>query len=124
MKRTFYDPLYNRKILLFYGCPNEAYIKAIRKISADDPGLPDKGAAGMYYAFTEKNTDSKRYSIWIDRAPRRLRDMGTLCHEVFHLTVDILKDSGVRWGNGASEEAFTYLFEALVDKILEKMGVQ
>lgn len=124
MRRVFFDPIYNKKIFVYYGVPYSSYRRSIRRMSEDDPGDIDGQVCGVYCPFTEAKTGRRRYSIWVDKPPRRVREVGTLCHEVFHLTVDILRQTGVRWGNGASEEAFVYLFEGLLDKILEKMGVE
>jgi len=121
VKRTFRSPLYHAKVHLFWETPNDTYIRSLRRIAAEDPGDPDPDAAGMFWSFSERKTGRKVYSLWIEKTPKRPKEIGFLCHEVFHLTVEILRDVGLRWGAGASEEAFVYLFQSLLETILDKM---
>ena len=52
---------------------------------------------------------------------KKVGHMPLLCHELLHATFKILEDVGLKLNSG-SEEAYTYLFQHLMDKFLEELN--
>lgn len=70
------------------------------------------GVVGKAFGWREEY-GSFRFGIWMED----INDLGVLCHESFHLINFILRERNIELTD-SSDEAYAYLLEWLVNKLL------
>lgn len=77
----------------------------------------DGNGGGFYH------TESKKSVIQLYNIPKNNLDICILNHEILHATFKILDNVGIYYSY-SSEEAFTYLFDYLCNKVYEKLNLK
>lgn len=131
-KKVFYisaDPYKQECIVVCNGDFNDAYdyIKTLKTPNAislikhindkKDIYFKEKGANTMGFLFTELPCG---YVMIIKHQESWINSVGTISHECLHLAHYILKRAGLELSQD-SEEAFTYLQQDLLEKILHEV---
>lgn len=109
-----HEPLFNVDILVQRGgYVNECLKKYAKKLGREAWELEEsKGRMGHFASVT----NHKSGCIWLHEKA----GLGTVAHEAFHATCEILKRSGVKL-NSHTEETYAYYLQFLINQILKKL---
>lgn len=110
--------LYPFKALVSFGDSDKKVSKLLKKLDVKDEDIPKaslEGCDGKYVMF--------RNGISIIRLPEIPKTpywLGVLSHETLHCVIEVLRSVDLPLCV-ESEEAYTYLYGYLIQKILEKI---
>jgi hypothetical protein len=107
---------YYKVVVLMSGSPKACNRYLVKEWKVEIPDLIDSDCAGeaIECPFMDGST---MYVIWVNRFSEKAEHMGVLMHELYHITVKILKSVGIRYSD-SSEESFAYMIQFLTEKSL------
>lgn len=59
--------------------------------------------------------------VWIPQIPKTPTEIGTLCHEIFHVVCDVMRWAGIPLTND-TEEAYCHLIKHITKKVFEQLN--
>lgn len=110
---TIKDPLYGTKLRVVV-CPKpKAFTHFAEHYNVHD--IDFRSYHGLFF-----HNDADKYMIWIARWSGSALDHGVLAHEIMHYVFQVTRSVGLKLSS-ESEEAYTYLFDHIYTKVLDKL---
>lgn len=114
------DDIYHAKIFIINNANNDDLIKYFKRKYQFDYE-PDNDFDAIHYRIENKTQGLKHnYILFLSKFNNTPEGIGILNHELLHLIYDVLQEVGMKY-SGDSEEAYTYYFDYLTEKILNKL---
>lgn len=109
-----YEPMFNSEFLVQRGGNPNAVIKKYAKKLHITPWIIEENSRRTGHFATFGN--HKGGAIWLSGKA----GLGTVAHECFHATFQVLRHSGIKL-NESTEETFAYYLQFLTNKIMTKL---
>lgn len=113
---TLHDGLFRQSVKFLVG-NREHFTKFMKRNHKFDVGS-DK-FDGLFVSIPKEDCES--YFIYLKELPQTPYSIGVLSHEVLHFVFHICSTCGIK-KHAHSEEAYTYLQQQLIEKVLEKIN--
>ena len=117
------DSVYGRRVFLFVGARDDFVQHLTEKWGKKAARGIRKDAIGQLQYFDHPSehyvgVQSRVYYFWLICFHNTPRDIGTLCHEAFHVATTILEDLGVDTTDAQGSEALAYYLNSFVEQSL------
>lgn len=107
--KRFDLPMYGDNITFIYSNSYDAIIEFAKKDGLNKPDLKYLEARdyeGYHFPILDENV--KEYYLIVLKDTDKYKEVNTITHEILHLVVDILSNSGTKF-NSKTEETYAYL---------------
>lgn len=113
--------IYQTRMLVCFGNKTE-FERALRKLVGNVDvkeimGNIEKDDVGRMIGVKETGLTC----VWVKDNPWMVSGIGILCHELLHAVIWIMNRKGLELAD-SSEEAYTYLYEYLIEEVLTKVA--
>ena len=119
------DPIFKTKPLFVMNCTHPQLDRYLKKHFHMSAGL-DCNQHGQMFTF-ERAPDPTLRIVWVQHTPTTPERLGTLLHEIFHLTTRICQDKGVpikaQIDEGNGDETAAYLFDYFAREACRRSGL-
>jgi hypothetical protein len=113
-RKRLEDSVYKRHVEIVV-CSDAEFNDLTEELYDDKAGVDSNDFASFYSTPTGRTT---HYYIWLSTFRNTPRDIAHLCHEVLHLTFEVMRYVGLKH-TVASEEAYTYYFDSMLKQALQ-----
>ena len=110
---------YPTQVMFTANIERSRYIKYVQKKYGIELDIPH-GVIGSVTTMQNKTNGSRGLLVWVQRFDGTPETHGTLSHELWHATTQMMRDAGVKLCDD-SEEAYAYLFGHLHRQSLRKL---
>ena len=101
------------EVLVLISEDQEHVLRAVKYHQKNNPHTIDKGVAGQCW-FEEERPPI----LWIKRFPKSPREVGTLVHEVTHISTYIMKNAGIPIDRECTDEVLAHLVGYITQQII------
>jgi hypothetical protein len=116
----FSDTIYERKVT-FLVCSGDEYQDYLHGLGLKHKltkGACGETASHLLPSEFYPGIKTKHFFVWMQQFNDDARDTGTLAHECFHVTQDVMQEVGVEYFLDDANEPYAYYTDSLVKQFL------
>lgn len=112
-------PIYEQNVLFVLGYDKQKASEIVAMYGGSDEFVEFVRTLKTSAGVCTQDGETGKFLIYMDELPRRSSQHGTLIHELFHLTEQIMDRVGMKHKPYVSSEAYAYLLGRLTKDTLD-----